>query len=172
MTNTKSVLWLLATGFILQGCGQNFPMDDELIYSFTTHRQAYQKVVDIFLEKGLYRFEIMSDGLVDVTPEKENSGDFLKIKKLLTEEISVNLVNAWAKKGTYDTISEIAFMNYRRGMVFSGEHKGIVYIVDDSSVKTIVDQLDILNRNDASINGKRIYKKIEPHWYVFYEYFP
>jgi len=154
----------------LKGCSeQGFPRDKDLLLNFKNNKESYIQIVGIFLSREIYRFEIMSNGNVNVRPKVEVNESLLR--KLVEKNISINLVGSVGEKDDYKKTKEISFFHYRRGLVFSGEHKGVVYVVDDK-VEQLVTQLDEIDRNNVSLYQKRLYKNIAPHWYIFYEYFP
>ena len=172
MRNIVSVLFLCLTLFPLASCSQeNLPTDEHLKSLLEENKDSYQKAVDEVLSRNLYRLEIMSNGELNIMPVTVDVGSLTGMKELLEDDLNVDLINTVAVNDSSDATNEVTFFNYRRGLVFAGEHKGLVYVVDDSSVK-ITDQLDEIDREDEAIHGKRLYKVIEPNWYIFYEYFP
>tara|TARA_B100000767_G_C19630649_1_gene478108 strand:+ start:78 stop:596 length:519 start_codon:yes stop_codon:yes gene_type:complete len=172
MRNIASVLFFCLALLPLAGCSQeNFPTDEHFKSLLEENKDSYQKAVDKFLSRNLYRLEIMSNGELNVMPVTVNVDGLADMKELLVDNLHVDLINTVAVNDSSDVTNEVAFFNYRRGLVFAGEHKGLVYIVDDSSVK-VMDQLDEIDRENEAIHGKRFYKVIEPNWYIFYEYFP
>jgi hypothetical protein len=172
MRNIVFILLLCLTLFPVVGCSQGkLPTDEHLKALLEENKGSYQNAVDKVLSRNLYRLEIMSNGELDVMPATVDANSLAGMKELLRDNLSVDLINTVAVNDASDVTNEVAFFNYRRGFVFAGEHKGLVYIVDDSSVK-ITDQLDEIDRENEAIHGKRLYKAIEPNWYVFYEYFP
>jgi hypothetical protein len=167
-----SILLFCLTFFSVAGCSQEkLPTDEHLKALLEENKGSYQKAVDEVLSKSLYRLEIMSSGELNVMPATVDANSLVGMKELLRNNLSVDLINTVSVNDAGDVTNEVAFFNYRRGLVFDGEHKGIVYIADDSSIK-ITDQLDEIDRENEAIHGKRLYKIIEPNWYIFYEYFP
>ena len=128
-------------------------------------------MVDIFLSKNIFRAELMSNGDFEVSPISLTPSATVGIKEILRDDLGLDLINTYVKIGEDDVTNEIAFFYYRRGVVFAGENKGLAYIVEDNNVKT-VSQLNKIDRNDKEIYGKRLYKYLEPNWYIFYEYNP
>lgn len=156
----------------LAGCSQErMPTDEHLSELFEKRKDGYQEAADLVLSKNIYRLEVMSNGDLNLRPRTIDASSLAGVKDLLTDNLNVRLINTVAESDTGDLTNEIAFFNYRRGLVFSGEHKGLVYVVDDTRIQ-VVDQLDKIDREDEAMQGKRLYKLIEPHWYIFYEYFP
>lgn len=159
-----------AVTFASTACSSGRPNDELLISEFQSGRKAYREVVETFLSSGLHRFEILSNGAWHSRPDV--SFDGAKLARILGNDLRLNLVSVYFLVGSFDRVNEIAFFNYRSGMVFAGEHKGVVYVVDESVLSDVVGNLDAINRNDPNVAGKRFYRRIAEHWYLFYEYFP
>ncbi|MFC3854221.1 hypothetical protein ACFOSD_15710 [Salinispirillum marinum] len=155
----------------LSGCGKgDIPTDQEIISSFYENRMSYQSVAESFIANGLHRFEVMSDGTLNIRPDVEI--DRVSMKEEILDDIGTNLVSVQFERSTYDTISQVIFFNYRRGIVSSGEHKGVIFMLKEDSEIELHNQLDNIDKSNKEIHGKRLYKYIEPGWYIFYEYLP
>jgi hypothetical protein len=146
------------------------PLDSQLQSMYEDEKQQFSQAVQIFLNAGLYRIERFR-GDVSYNPPTANAQLVAQLDRLISQDLNVDLINANAKDGEFDAVNEIAFMVYRRGLVFAGEHKGIVYVVDDANVDSVT-SLDQIDTQEEQNQKRRLYKLIEPHWYIFYEYFP
>lgn len=171
----KNIVFALLLGFTLfpmAGCSKgSAPVDEYLKNQLKNKKSSYQTAVNKVLFNGFYRLEIMSDGELIAIPESVDIASLIGLKELIQDDLNVNLINVDISNDSNDLIEEVAFFNYRRGFVFAGEHKGLVYVVNDSDIQP-VDQLDNIDKSDVELHGQRLYKYIEPHWYIFYEYFP
>jgi hypothetical protein len=174
MATMKSNVTIVLIAIFIVGvtsCARaQLPLDSHLESMFKDERQQFGQAVELFLDAGLYRIERFR-GDVSFNPPTANSELVAQLGRLLSQDLQVDLINANAKDGEFDTVNEIAFMVFRRGLVFAGEHKGIVYVLDDAHVDPIP-SLDRIDTRLEQNQNKRLYKLIEPHWYIFYEYFP
>lgn len=170
LKNAISLLLCFYLVTVSWGCSRyDFPTDTSLKNSLEANFDSYEKIVQIALSEQLSRIEIMPNGELLIRPiyvdvAKLNISD---IKSLLSKRIFVDLVNVYSDGPN----RKVTFFNYRRGFVFRGEKKGIVYILDDSQIRT-VDQLDIIDRANKTIQNTMLYKKIKNNWYIFYKYSP
>ncbi|MCK0536835.1 hypothetical protein [Alcanivorax quisquiliarum] len=164
-------LTFLLVYWSLVGCGQELPKDRYLQYLLEDKRESYLAVVDKVLEENIYRLEVTSNKEFYVEPAAINADSVVDMRELIEDRLGLDLINTIFADGAFGVINEVSFFNYRKGFVFSGEHKGIAYIVDESGIEAVA-QLDKIDKSDTSIHGKRLYKFLEPHWYIFYEYFP
>ncbi len=149
---------------LIAGCEDKYPTDTHLRVEFLQNRGAYERAAEEFLRENLWRAEIRRDDTLEVMPQSDGDRDLALLRELMVEEIQIDLV-------TLGDLGEVAFFNYRRGFVFSGENKGIAFRLYDQGMDLQRD-LDRIDLQDEKMLRTRIYRRLEPHWYLFREIFP
>ena len=87
MKNIIFILLLCLTLAPLAGCSQEkMPTDEHLQNLLETNKDSYQRAVDEFLLKGLYRLEIMSNGELNARPKTVDNASIIDMKELLRDE--------------------------------------------------------------------------------------
>jgi len=167
----KKTLRILAIFIIVilhAGCTEaEMPSDEQLENEFKSKKKLYEGFVQEYLDKGLYRIEIFSEDKLLYLPKTINPASLEKLKRQLEEQLELKLVSSFGLQENYKKTNEVYFVNYRRGLVFAGESKGLAYVIDETNIE-LVDDLDKINRKE--ISGKRLHKYIEPHWYIYFQY--
>lgn len=161
---------------LLVSCGASnepFPLDRDLEENYRLYREDYHRVAQDMVNRKIYRMEIGRDGTLSENPKVLQNAERGDYAKILRDRLKISLANPVFRKGSYDDIEEVYFYQFREGWVFGGQGKGVAFLGGTEPVNIVVslDALDSKRKDSvATQSGNRVYKKLEDHWYLFYEY--
>ena len=157
---------------LLMGCGpEDTPSDQELINNFQSNREAYEKVLKVFLsEPNLDNVEINDYGTglklrSNLENVKFNKQDmFNDLQKL-----NVELVKVVSRRPVDESASEIQFISFRTGIVSAGRSKGVAYFRYGlpNNIDNDLDKYDPPINKIFPNDNENAYLKIEGRWYLF-----
>ena len=161
------LILLLGLTTLLPGCFDSLPGDGDLQETFRQHEADFNRLVSMSnVDSKVIRiapsFTRLDDNYAWPRPDSElgfSKERWDEYRKLFS---SLRLTEGLERPA--DEPEVILMIASTKGLSLGGSMKGYAYSPNDLS--PILDSLE--NVPNDSLNGKPVYRRIKPHWYLFY----
>ena len=141
------------------------PTDQQLLNNFSQHRATFEQLAQMAqTDKGLTRVD---DDWTDPNNPAQVGVSPSRIREYRRLLRSVSVPRGFSAS---DNARQILFFNWLTGYAMSSDRdKGYAYL--STPPKTVISELDSYD-DESNDKVQIVYRHIEGHWYLFYEYLP